>query len=98
MKTVNIGNLNDLPAIAVGCMRIHSLEEKQAAEFVSAAVENGLNFFDHADIYGRGKSETVFSKACKDAGKTRGYRPAIQMRHRTRLNVRLFERTYFKKR
>lgn len=68
MKTVNIGNLNDLPAIAVGCMRIHSLEEKQAAEFVSAAVENGLNFFDHADIYGRGKSETVFSKACKDAG------------------------------
>lgn len=68
MKTVNIGNLNNLPAIAVGCMRIHSLEEKQAAEFVSAAVENGLNFFDHADIYGRGKSETVFSKACKDAG------------------------------
>lgn len=67
MKTVNIGNLSNLPAIAVGCMRIHSLEEKQAAEFVSAAVENGLNFFDHADIYGRGKSETIFSKACKGA-------------------------------
>ena len=65
MKTVNIGNLNDLPAIAVGCMRIHSLEEKQAAEFVCAAVENGLDFCDHADIYGRGKAKPYFQKRVK---------------------------------
>ena len=30
---------------------------------MDTALENGANFFDHADIYGRGKSETVFSKA-----------------------------------
>lgn len=68
MKTVKIADLENVPAIAVGCMRLPSLNDRQAAELVSAAVENGLNFFDHADIYGRGKSETVFAKACKDAG------------------------------
>ncbi len=67
MKTVKIGNLPKVPSIAVGCMRMHALDEKSAAEYLATAVENGLNFFDHADIYGRGKSETVFAKACKDA-------------------------------
>ena len=52
-----------VPTIAVGCMRIANMQEKQADEFVDTALENGANFFDHADIYGRGKSETVFSKA-----------------------------------
>lgn len=68
MKTVNIADLEKVPAIAVGCMRLSSLNGIQAAELISSAVANGLNFFDHADIYGRGKSETVFAKACKDAG------------------------------
>lgn len=68
MKTVNIGSMKNLPAIAVGCMRIASLDAKKAAEFVAKAVENGLNFFDHADIYGRGESEKTFAKACIDAG------------------------------
>ena len=52
-----------VPSLAVGCMRIANMQEKQADEFVDTALENGANFFDHADIYGRGKSETVFSKA-----------------------------------
>ena len=53
----------NVPTLAVGCMRIANMQEKQAEEFVDTALENGANFFDHADIYGRGKSETVFSKA-----------------------------------
>ena len=53
----------NVPTLAVGCMRIANMQEKQADEFVDTALENGANFFDHADIYGRGKSETVFSKA-----------------------------------
>lgn len=68
MKTVKIGNIEIVPAIAVGCMRLISLDEKNAAEFVARAAENGLNFFDHADIYGRGECESLFSKACKAAG------------------------------
>ena len=36
--------------------------EKQVSELVDTALELGANFFDHADIYGGGKSEEVFGK------------------------------------
>ena len=52
-----------VPAVAVGCMRIKNLSEKEVAAFVNTALENGANFFDHADIYGAGKSEELFGKA-----------------------------------
>lgn len=41
------------------------MTEKQAAEFVDTSLGLGANFFDHADIYGAGKSEEVFGKAIK---------------------------------
>ncbi len=52
-----------VPTVAVGCMRISDMNEKEVSAFVETALENGANFFDHADIYGGGKSETVFGKA-----------------------------------
>ncbi len=52
-----------VPAVAVGCMRIADMTAKQVDEFVDTALENGANFFDHADIYGGGKSEEVFGKS-----------------------------------
>ena len=52
-----------VPTVAVGCMRISNMNEKEASAFVETALSNGANFFDHADIYGGGKSETVFGKA-----------------------------------
>lgn len=52
-----------VPAVAVGCMRISNMSEKEASEFVETALSHGANFFDHADIYGGGKSEEVFGKA-----------------------------------
>ena len=52
-----------VPTVAVGCMRISDKTEKEVAEFVDVALSNGANFFDHADIYGGGKSEEVFGKA-----------------------------------
>ncbi len=52
-----------VPAVAVGCMRISGMNEKEASAFIDTALENGANFFDHADIYGGGKSEEVFGKA-----------------------------------
>ncbi|WP_205742794.1 aldo/keto reductase, partial [Onishia niordana] len=30
---------------------------------IETAYENGINFFDHADIYGAGQCETVFAEA-----------------------------------
>lgn len=52
-----------VPTVAVGCMRISNMNESEASAFVNTAIENGAVFFDHADIYGGGKSESVFGKA-----------------------------------
>jgi len=44
-------------------MRISDLSDKEAAGLVQTALEEGINFFDHADIYGGGKSEEKFAQA-----------------------------------
>lgn len=51
---------------AVGCMRMDGLEQKEAEAFVHGAMEMGLNFFDHADIYGGGKCEEMFGEILKN--------------------------------
>ncbi len=64
MKKIMLGKSGiSVPTMAVGCMRINKLEEKDAAAFVQTAIAHGANFFDHADIYGRGECEKIFSKA-----------------------------------
>ena len=61
MKTMKLGKTDlTVPVIGLGCMRLAGAEKKQAEEFFATALEQGLNFFDHADIYGGGKSEEVF--------------------------------------
>ena len=50
-------------AVALGCMRIGGLEAGQAEAVVKTALELGINFFDHADIYGGGECETSFARA-----------------------------------
>lgn len=57
-----------IPAIAIGCMRISAVEEQALVELIHYCIEEGLNFFDHADIYGGGASEIAFSKAFKQTG------------------------------
>lgn len=49
--------------IIVGCMRFAEFTEKEMNKTLHGVVESGLNHFDHADIYGNGKSEEVFGKA-----------------------------------
>lgn len=64
MKRVKLGNTGlDVSAIALGCMRIGGLDEKSAKEFIDTALENGINYIDHADIYGGGYCEELFGKA-----------------------------------
>ena len=66
MYKINFGKSGlEVPTIAVGCMRIADMTEKEAQTFVNTALENGANFFDHADIYGGGKCEEVFGQAVK---------------------------------
>lgn len=52
-----------VPTVAVGCMRISDMSEKEVSSFIDTSLSHGANFFDHADIYGGGKSEEVFGKA-----------------------------------
>ena len=48
--------------IILGCMRIIE-PGKNPVKVIETAYENGINFFDHADIYGAGQCETVFAEA-----------------------------------
>lgn len=65
MKQVNLGpNEIGVPAVVLGCMRI--TEAKDPVAVIETAMENGINFFDHADIYGGGKCEEIFAKAFKE--------------------------------
>lgn len=66
MKKVNFGATGiQVPAIVAGCMRLNSLDVSGAARHIENAVACGVNFFDHADIYGRGECEALFGKALK---------------------------------
>ncbi|MDR1116789.1 MAG: aldo/keto reductase [Oscillospiraceae bacterium] len=64
MEKITLGKSNlETPRIAVGCMRIYGMDKKSAESFINGAMELGANFFDHADIYGRGACESVFADA-----------------------------------
>lgn len=66
IKKIELGNTGIyVPNIAVGCMRIPGQTEKETEEFITSALDSGLNFFDHADIYGGGVCEEKFGKAVK---------------------------------
>ena len=60
MKDIKIGGKIEASAISLGCMRMASLDEKDVDAIMNTAIENGVTHFDHADIYGRGNSETLF--------------------------------------
>ena len=49
--------------VALGCMRISSMTAGECEAYISHALDCGINYFDHADIYGGGKCEEVFGAA-----------------------------------
>ncbi|WP_139996621.1 aldo/keto reductase [Paenibacillus paridis] len=64
MRTIKLGSSTlEVPVVAVGCMRINSLDKPEAERFVQTALEEGANFFEHADIYGSGTCEEIFADA-----------------------------------
>ena len=65
MKTIKIGGQFDASAVSLGCMRMHGMEEGRVDAIMDTALENGINFFDHADIYGAGKAERNFGAYLK---------------------------------
>lgn len=66
MKYINIGGSGiHGSAVQLGCMRIANMERNDVTQLIETAFDSGINMFDHADIYGKGKSEEVFADAFK---------------------------------
>ena len=56
-------NISDSSRIIQGCMRISGMAPKEGERLIATAYDRGINFFDHADIYGAGRSEEAFAAA-----------------------------------
>lgn len=71
MKHITIGGQLSASAISLGCMRMYDLDEKRVDAIMECALENGINFFDHADCYGDGVCEQLFGEYLKRHGGAR---------------------------
>ena len=55
MKKIRIKHTDlEVSNLVMGCMRIGELSEKELEELTETYLSEGVNFFDHADIYGGG--------------------------------------------
>ncbi|PAV29695.1 aldo/keto reductase [Virgibacillus profundi] len=72
MKKMKLGKSNlEVSNISLGCMRMSELSIKEAETVIRNAMELGIDFFDHADIYGGGQSEEIFAEGI-------GMNPAVR--------------------
>ena len=66
MSTVRLTHTGlDVSPLIFGCMRLPR-DFAQARLSIHAALEAGINYFDHADIYGGGQCEAVFGQVWAD--------------------------------
>ena len=68
MKRIEVGKSGIKASnIVLGCMRLKGKTPQEAEKIIRTALEEGINYFDHADVYGspgrRGECEEIFSKA-----------------------------------
>jgi len=84
MKSIHIANTDlDVSEISLGCMRISGMPNQEIAHLIHTALEEGVTFFDHADVYGDGQSEAKFAEAI-------GMNPALRetMHLQTKCGIR----------
>jgi aryl-alcohol dehydrogenase-like predicted oxidoreductase len=76
MDVVNLGSTGlKVSRLCLGTMTYGSktwrewvLDEEESRPFIRRALEQGINFFDTADMYSQGASEEVLGRALKDFG------------------------------
>ncbi len=73
MDYVNLGKAGlKVSRICLGCMsyavnrRTWHLDEAESRPYIQRALEHGINFFDVANMYSQGESETVLGRALRD--------------------------------
>ncbi len=77
MEYTNLGKTGlKVSRICLGCMSFGSpksrkwmLDEKQSRPIIKKAVEEGINFFDTANMYAKGISEEITGRALRDFAK-----------------------------
>lgn len=63
METRKIGTL-EVSVVGLGCMNFGwRIDENESVKVIDAALDAGINFFDTADIYGKGQSEEFLGRA-----------------------------------
>jgi aryl-alcohol dehydrogenase-like predicted oxidoreductase len=66
MKKRKLGNSSiHVTELGLGCMSIGT-DEKTAQEIIHAALEEGINYFDTADLYDHGLNEEILGRTLKD--------------------------------
>lgn len=66
MRKMQFGTTKEeVSSVILGCMRLSAAENP--VKVIETAFENGIDFFDHADIYGGGACEEIFGKALKES-------------------------------
>ncbi len=71
MKQRMLGSVLPVSAVAMDCMRLADAKETPD-RVIGTALEQGIRFFDHADIYGGGRCEEIFgdwlanNPSCRD--------------------------------
>ena len=54
MRTLTLtGSDRPVPAVVLGLMRIQDKTDEEIRTLVGTAIDHGIDFFDHADVYGR---------------------------------------------
>lgn len=76
MKSIVLGNSQlESSRLVYGCMRISgdntSADREKGRAAIRAAIEAGYTHFDHADVYGGGASETLFSEVLSEMPEVR---------------------------
>lgn len=91
MKYITFGQDDkELSEIVLGMMRIEDKSVKEVEELVETALSVGINAFDLADIYGRGRCEELLGLVLKN-------RPDLreEMWIQSKCGIRIEEFTYF---
>lgn len=91
MRYITIGQDDkELSEIVLGMMRIKDKSVKEVEELVETALSVGINAFDLADIYGRGRCEELLGLVLKN-------RPDLreEMWIQSKCGIRIEEFTYF---
>lgn len=69
MNKLKIGTSGlEVSEVSLGCMRIGGMEPAAIDLLIKTCFDLGIDFYDHADIYGGGSCEEVFAKSVSRLG------------------------------